>query len=329
MGTMAVDWTPLHAVFAASLVAGAIAFWRVYGAFRKRAPEPEASPLDRRELLRRREVLVQQLREVPDTDAERTPEQLARERLGVELESVLRQLDRDSASRARARQGRAAGRSTGGSVSASNPMWRGFLWGTVSTAAAGLLLFLGYPFLHSKERGGSVLARTAVAGAAGSSHGASTPSTAAREAQLKTAVSRNPEDMQARLELARLSLIKEDWQAAFDQTREVLKRSPEDARGLTYLGVIRFNTDQPDVAIALFQQAIAKKPDLLEPYLQLAFAYFRLDREPEAEGTLAIASRRFPDKAAMVSGLLAKWRRQAGEQAAASAKPGAGAPTNR
>ncbi len=148
-----------------------------------------------------------------------------------------------------------------------------------------------------------------------SSESVGSPSAAAaREAQLKAAVAKKPEDVEARLELARLSLIKEDWKAAFEQTREVLKRSPDDARALTYLGVIRSNAGQPEIAVTLFQRAIAKKPDLLEPYLQMAYVYFRLDREPEAKATLAVASRRFPEKAAMLSGLPDKWRRQAEQQ---------------
>jgi len=315
METTAVDGTPLHAVFAASLVAGAIILWRVYAAFRKRAREPEGSPLDRRELLRRRNVLVQQLREAQDNDAERTAEQLARERLGMELEEVLRELDRDSASRVLPRQGRAASRSTGGSVSAGNPVRRGFLWGTASTAAVALLLFLVYTTVRQREGGGSVLRDMPVGRAGSGSNGVGPPAAgAAREAQLKAAVAQNPEDMEARLELARLSLMKEDLKAAFEQTREVLQRSPDDARALTYLGVIRSNAGQPEVAVTLFKRAIAKKPDLMEPYLQLAYVYLRLDREPDAQTTLAVASQRFPEKAAMLSGLLDKWRRQAEQQ---------------
>ena len=313
METTAVDWTPLHAVFAASLVAGAIVLWRVYAAFRKRAREPEGSPLDRRELLRRRDVLVRQLREVQDNDAERTPEQLAHERLGMELEEVLRELDRDSASRVHPRQGRAAGRSTGGS--AGNPVRRGFLWGTACTAAIALLVFLVYTTVRQREGGGSVLRDMPVGRADSGSNGVGPPAAgAAREAQLKAAVAQNPEDMEARLELARLYLMKEDLKAAFEQTREVLKRSPDDARALTYLGVIRSNAGQPEVAVTLFKRAIAKKPDLMEPYLQLAYVYLRLDREPDAATTLAVASRRFPEKAVMLSGLLDKWRRQAEQQ---------------
>ena len=175
METTAVDWTPLHAVFAASLVAGAIVLWRVYAAFRKRAREPEGSPLDRRELLRRRNVLVQQLREVQDNDAERTAEQLARERLGMELEEVLRELDRDSASRVLPRQGRGASRSTGGSVSAGNPVRRGFLWGTASTAAVALLLFLVYTTVRQREGGGSVLRDMPVGRADSGSNGVGPP----------------------------------------------------------------------------------------------------------------------------------------------------------
>ncbi len=324
MGTAAVEWSGLNLVFAASFVAVAIAVWRIYAAARKRARTPETSPVEVSDLLLKRDMLVRKLRESEDeTAAEPTPEQLARERDGRELEEILHELDRRRPSRGASQRQGAAGRAAGSF--ADHDPWRGFLWGTVSSAAVGLLLFLGYSFLHSKERSGSVLARTAVAGA----DGAGSPAAPGREAQLRTAVARNPEDVQARLELARLYLMKEDWRPAFDQTREVLKRSPEDARALTYLGVIRFNAGQPDVAIALFQRAIAKKPDLLEPYLQLALVYFRLDREPEADGTLASASRRFPDKAAMLRGLIVKWRQQAGEQAAASARPGAGAPTNR
>ena len=310
MEATAVAWTPLEAVIAASLVAVAIVVWRIYAAFRKRSLKPEASPLERRELLlRRRDMLVQQLREVQDTDAERTPEQLAQERLGAELREVLRELDRLGASRASTPLRRAG---AGG-----NPGLRGFLWGAASMAAAGFLLFLVYTSVSKRERGGSVIRETPVGRADSRSDGVD-PATAvdAREAQLKAALARNPEDVEARLELARVHLGKEDLKAAWEDTREVLKRSPEDARALTYLGVIRSTSGQPEIAVTLFQRAIAKKPDLMEAHLQLAYAYVRLDRWPDAEAALAAASRRFPDKAAMLSRLIDRWRRQSEQEVA-------------
>jgi len=311
MEATAVAWTPLEAVIAASLVVGAITVWRVYAAFRKRSRNPEASPFERRELLlRRRDTLVQQLREERDTDAERTPEQLAQERLGTELRDVLRELDRLGASRASTRPRRAGAGAT--------PGLRGFLWGAASMAAAGFLLFLVYTSVSQTGRGGSVLRETPVGRVDSRSDGVDPPAAdAARQAQLKAAVARNPEDVEARLELARVYLIKKDLKAAWEETREVLKRSPDDPRGLTYLGVIRSTSGQPEIAVTLFQRAIAKQPDLLEAHLQLAHAYVRLDREPDAEAALAAASRRFPEKAAMLDRLLDRWRRQAGQELAA------------
>ncbi len=338
METTVVDWLPPLAVFAASLVAGALFVWRAYASARNRARKPEAAPLALRDLQGKRDVLVQQLRELEDTAAKRTPEQLARERYALELEAarVLLELDSRSASPVPPRRKGAVGRATeaaAASVPVGNRALRGFLWGTASTAAVGLLLFLVFRSARPREPGGSVTGETPMGRAGASSESAGLASADPQEAQLKAAVARNPEDVEVRLELARFYLLKQNMRAAWNETQESLKRSPGDARALTYEGLMRLAAGQPEVALSLLKQAIAKKPDLLEAYLQLAFAYVRLDRVPDAEAAIAVASSRFPDKAAMMSRLLAKMREQAAQEqrAAAGAPPsaGAGAETSR
>lgn len=196
----AVDWLPPLAVFAASLMVGALMVWRARASARKRARDPEAEPLAIRDLLGKRDVLIQQLREQEDTAAKRTPEQLARERYALELEAarILHELDTRGASGVPPQRKGAAGRATATAaapVSVTNPALRGFLWGTASMAAVGLLLFLVFRSARPREQGGSVTGETPMGRAGNSSESSGPASADAQEPELNAAVARNPEDV--------------------------------------------------------------------------------------------------------------------------------------
>ena len=330
-----VDWVSPITVFAASLVAGALLVWRAYASARKRAPQPEAAPLALRDLLGKRDALVRQLREQEDTAAKRTPEQLARERYALELEAarVLLTLDTHGASTAPPRRRGAAGRESAAAVApaAGNAALRGFLWGTASMAVVGLLLLLVLRSARPRVPGGSVTGETPME-SSGSSTESANPSADTRQAELEAALARDPDDVGVRLDLARVYMVKGDMRAAWKETLEVLERSPGNGSALVYQGLMRFAAGQPEAAVDLLKQAITKEPDLLEAYLQLALVYLRLDRMRDAEATIAFASRRFPDKAAMMSRWLARTRQQAaqGQQAAGgSPRTGSEAETGR
>lgn len=313
MESTSVDWVSPLTVFAASLVAGALLVWRAYASTRNRARKPEEAPLALRDFLGKRDVLVRQLRELEDTAAKRTPEQLARERYALELEAarILLELDKHGASSAPPRRKGAAGRESAAPaapVRAGNAALRGFLWGTASMAAVGLLLFLVLRSARPREPGGSVTGEIPTERAETSPESAAPASPRAREAQLEAALARDPEDVGVRLDLARVYMVRRDMRAAWKETQEVLKRSPENATALTYQGLMLFAAGQQEDAVGLLKNAIASEPDLLETYLQLALVYLRLGRVPDAEATIAFASRRFPDKAAMMNGWLARTR---------------------
>src|SRR5207245_9022784 len=82
-----VEWVPALVVLGAGLIAGFVLVWRVLSSSRRAAKAGVAS-LEARDLAGKREVLLRQLRELEDTASKRTPEQLARERYQLELETA-------------------------------------------------------------------------------------------------------------------------------------------------------------------------------------------------------------------------------------------------
>jgi tetratricopeptide (TPR) repeat protein len=166
---------------------------------------------------------------------------------------------------------------------------------------------IAIPFLVSGA------ARRPPADSATASAAGSTPSPA-REKELEAAVARNPQDLEARIELARVYLAQKNLKNAWKQTQEALRLSPGDPRALTYEGLIRVAAGQPEAAVGPLRAAIAKKPDLLEARLQLAYAYLRMNLTTEAEATIAAATERFPDKSESINQLLAKMQRQVAQE---------------
>jgi tetratricopeptide (TPR) repeat protein len=115
--------------------------------------------------------------------------------------------------------------------------------------------------------------------------------------QLQEAVARNPEDLDARLELAQAYLARRELMKVFDETQAILTRSPGHPRALAYQALVRLAMGQAGEAEKMLKQAMTTAPDLLEPRLHLALVYARTGRMEMADAVLDEAKRRFPKDA--------------------------------
>lgn len=311
MGPTGVDWLPAIVVLGAGLVLGVLAMLRFRSAGQPGAPLAAAPPLEIRDLAAKRDALVRQLRELEDTAAKRTPEQLAGERYGLELEAarVLRELDTRSAAVHATPRAEAAAPA----VTAPSAL-RGFLWGAGSMAALGALFALVWYSARPRQEGGSLTGNTP-------GEAQSAPADAS-EARLREALARNPDDLETRLDLARLYLSRQDMIAVFNETKYVLERSPGQPRALGYQALVRLAMGQSQVALDMLKQAQRSSPDFFEGYIHLMLVYVRLGRTADADATLADATRRFPEQAEPLRGLLAQMKAEVPLEAASAAAAG-------
>lgn len=330
MSPSSVDWLPGLIALAAGLLAGAVLVFRFIHrsgpAATSRAPGGGPG-LELRDLAARRDVLLAQLREMEDTAAKRSPEQLARERYALELEAanVLRRLD---AAEPVSTPRLASVQSTplaAPPAARSRPALVGFLWGTGTAVALGLLLFFVSQAASPRTEGGTATGNTPMDGRTA----APSATADAEEAQIRAALERNPDDLEARLELARYHLGKRDMMGVWNETQYVLTKAPGDPRALSYQSLVRLAMGQSDLALKMVQEAVAKAPDLLEAYVHMTLIYVRIGKVKEAEATIADASRRFPDQAPMLGRLLEEMRTSGAEtepSPADHADPHAGVP---
>jgi len=305
-GSGAVAWLPPLVTLAIGLVAGGFLFVLARRSRALSVAAAKAPPLDERDLLARRDALVRQLQELEDTEIKRTPEQLARERYDLELETaqVLLALDAGAAAaqRTAAREsarkatpaGRAAAAASAQSAGRADPARRaavrGFTWGFGTATALLLLVFFAWRSANPREEGAPAT------GASPSMRGAAAD-VSAEEAQLAAAVERRPDDIEARLALARLKLVRRDLMGVWNETARILELAPGNPKALTYQAVVRLAMGQAAIAVDLLRKAVASEPDLVEAHAYLALAYARMGRTQDAESTVAAASRRFPQRA--------------------------------
>lgn len=315
-----VDWAPAVSVLAAGLIVGALVLWRVVLQRGSQAPAPKAAPLEVRDLEGKYQALLAQLRELDDTASKRTPEQVEHERHALEHQAarVLRDADRlaQAASPPRKTRREAPQQTVATPVPAPASALKGFLWGVGSVAALGLLFFLVSRSAQQREPGGTATGNTPP--------GAAAPSDDAELAQARAAVERNPEDVEARLDLVRLYLVRQDMMAVFNETQTLLQRSPGNPRALSYQALVRLAMGQTQQAEGMLKEALAKDPQLLDGYLHLMLVYVRSGRQGEAEKVLADLSRRFPDRAESFKGLLGEMRARLRDDATAADAPGPG-----
>jgi tetratricopeptide (TPR) repeat protein len=302
-----VDWLPGLVVLAAGLLGGYVLVRRL-----RAAPAAAVAPatLERRDLEARRDALVDQLRDLPETAS------LADERRRLEHEAarVLRDLDRLLAA-----PGRAGRAETPAAAAADRPAaapqagLRGFLWGAGSAAALALLLFFVSRSTAPREEGGSLTGEVpGGTGAPADADGAL--------AQLEAAVQRNPDDVEARIALARGALARQDLMTVFQQTKAVLDKQPDHAQALSYQALVRLAMNQPDLAEQMLKRALATDPDLLEGYVHMSLVHLRQGRREDARRDIEEAVRRSPEHAERLRSL---WTQMSAQ---AEAEPAPGAP---
>ena len=300
-----VDWGPAVGVLVVGLVLAALLVQRIRrGAATGAAMSSPSPPLELRDLDGRIEGLLQQLRELEDAAAKRTPEQLARERYALELAAAHalqeREALRPSPSATAVGRAKKKERDRATVAVVPRPGVRGFLWGVVTAAALGFVVLLAARAAQPRARGGSLTGNT-------SSPGDSTIP-AGDEAELRAAIARDPDDHDARLDLARHLLRNRDLMGVWKETQHVLGRVPGHPRALAYQALVRLAMGHADEAESMLKQSIAAAPDLMEAYLHLAYVYAMSGKTSEAESLIAEASRRFPRQATMLAGVLAQFR---------------------
>ena len=320
-GNPSVDWVPALSVLAVGLVFGALAVARLFAVSRRGARSGTGVPVQVRDLAGKRDTLLRQLRELEDTASKRTPDQLARERYALELETarVLLALEERGVSEARRTPKSAAGKSmrTAG-ASSHRAGLRGFLWGTGSATALLLLGFFVYQSAKPRDPGGSVTGDAPMGGRPAT--GNAIPD--GEEARIQTALARNPQDIDGRLALVRVYLDRQDWMGVWKETVRILEQAPGHPQALAYQALVRLAMGQAELAVNMLTKAVAADPDLIDAYAGLVVGYVRLGRVRDAEVTIARASKRFPDRAAEFRQLLEEQKREAAAVAQTSLAPG-------
>jgi len=316
MDPLAVDWLPSLAVLGVALAVGVLLVW--YFRRRHRA-EPEASltpglPLEERDLLAKRDELLAQLRELLDTSAKRNPDQLARERYALELTTagVLRHLDQRQATApaeaAKAAEARAeaAPAAQAAAPPAVSPALRGFWWATGTMVLVGGLLYLVSHQATARSQGATVTGNTPGMAGSRSGMGSSPGPVDPEEARAKAAVDQNPDNIEARLDLARAYLRREDMMGVWNETQFVLTKEPTNPQALSYQALVRLAMGQSALALEMMQKALKTAPDFLDGYVHIALVYVRMGKTQEADAAIAEAVRRFPAEKEMLRRTLAE-----------------------
>ena len=314
-----VDWGPAVAVLVAGLAVGALVLWRVMprGAVSK---TPSVVPLTQRDLEGKYQALLVQLRELDDAAGKRSPEQIGAERHALEHTAarVLRELEglgnTTPASEPPKKKKAAAAAPT--SAAAPATALQGFLWGVGSVAVLGLLFYFVSQQSRARAPGGSVTGETPTQAAA--------PPDDAELRERRAAVEKNPQDVDERLELVRLYLVRQDMMSVFQETQAVLKLQPGNPRALSYQALVRLAMGQAPQAEAMLKQALAKDPKLLDAYLHLMLVYVRSERGADAEKVLKDVSQRFPEQAESFRQLLSEMRARMKDEPRAAQAPAQG-----
>lgn len=299
--TEQVDWLPALIVLAIGAAVGAAIVWRA-GRSRRAVPSAAAEELERRDARGEFDALIAQLRELEDLGSKKTPEQLALDRRDLELEAArtLRELERLPS--------RPATPDPAASAAADEPSppspWKGFLWGAASVGAVAVLIFFVAEGSSNREPSGSATGGMASAPPQGG------PMVDLQG--LRAAVEGDPENLDARMELAQALLFTQDLQGVFEQTQFVLSRNANHPRALSYHALVRLAMGDLESAQEMARRAVQIDPSNPEIVVHLAIIEVQGGNQAEAERLLEDAIRRFPADARTLERLLSDLRGSGG-----------------
>ncbi|MBN2371877.1 MAG: hypothetical protein JXO72_15455 [Vicinamibacteria bacterium] len=278
--TQAGDWRSVCIFIAAGVVLGIVIVWRLSRS-RREAEIVDLAAIEMRDLVARRDVLIERLRETTERSGERGEDQLSRARKALEIEcaTVLREIDR----RAKKRPDNAETRGPARPRSA----WNGFLWGVAVMAA---VAFLATAIPGSNRRQDRM---------------SSERSPAIQD--LRRALQQDPENLENRLALAKQHLVRHEMAETMEQTQYVLARRPDDPRALTYEALVRYASGETEKARAMLREALGTNPSLLEGWIHLIFIEAREGRSQEARRLVDEASRARPEHAEMLGSMLSEF----------------------
>ena len=286
------DWVSASAILAAGIVLGVMFIYFV----RRRPAAPVEADNELRDLEAKRDALVQQLRGLDPTNADE------RTRLEIETAQVLRRIDEQRKVERRP--------STAVVTEPYDPIRRatmiGFGWGAGSVLILAALAYLVMQSAKPREANAPVTGGETTS----TMRAAQAPPDPAVQ-QLEAAVQKSPEDLNARVELAKAYLERDNLMGVFDQTQYVLVRSPEEPRALTYQALVRMAMGQGKDAVGMLQRATKSDPSLLDAWVALAWANTSQGKTKEAEAAIAEAERRHPDEKARLEQVYAAMKQQA------------------
>jgi tetratricopeptide (TPR) repeat protein len=293
------DWLSAGGMILSGLIVGFM-FW--YG-MKGRAAKPDVERLD---LEAKRDLLLQQLRELKETDGSIEEQR----RLERETADVLRALDKRGAAPSKPAATPMVATEIYTPAHARAAAIRGFIWGAASVAVLGGIAW----FVTEKA---TPKTDTAAAPMASASQAQQQPDAALQ--QIEAAVAKSPDDLDMRNQLAKAYLERENLMGVFEQTKYILARTPDDARALTYQALVRMSMGQRDPAAQMLQHAIKSDPQLIDAYVALAWDDIQRGKTADAEAQIAEAARRHPDQQQRLDDVLSKMKEQAKNPAPAAA----------
>jgi cytochrome c-type biogenesis protein CcmH len=116
--------------------------------------------------------------------------------------------------------------------------------------------------------------------------------------QLEATVQQSPDNLAARVDLAKLYFDRNNMMGVLEQTQYVLERSPDDSRALTYQAFVRIAMGQPDNAAKLLARATALDPGLTDAWIAIAWIKTRDGLHGQAQAAIAEAARHHPEERA-------------------------------
>ncbi|HEX7152625.1 MAG TPA: tetratricopeptide repeat protein [Thermoanaerobaculia bacterium] len=307
------DWMSAVAILTGGLILGSLI---VYFFNRRKGKRLGGEvDLELRDLEAKRELLLQQLRD-PDTGGEE------RTRLEIETAQVLRAID-EHGTRRRTSAPDPAAAAYAAQTSARagmDPTFKGFLWGSATTAALFLLGLFVMQTAKPRAEGESPVGGGPPMSAQQQQQmqQQQQPSTDPAVLQLEAAVRGNPNDLRLRNQLAQAYLERENLMGVFEQTKFVLEKAPNDATALTYQALVRMAMGQSDEAGQMLERATKNDAQNLDAWVALAWLRTQQGQAPAAESAIAEAIKAHPEQKPRLEQVLTEMR--------AAAAQGAGQP---